>query len=570
MRVDSTIKLEEIYLARPFRTRNADEFGIEEILDLFVDPTDGLNRPFDYENTIVKGKMGSGKTMYLRANYAFYLHTLVSDLMENNDIILPIYINLSDCQNIIDSKEIYEKIILKIIVAMVEVCDNLVSAEKMAEIHKGFQNIGVQLPSRIKLSNIKKKINLMSAEEYIETIQKEIQTEGKAAYKFFDLCKREGHKQQLELKKIETPQFDDINSTYEQILKPFSGKLIILFDEVSSLSKDFFRENQNEISYFEILMNQLRTLQFVRTKVAIYPYSICDVLMETRYGDNVQLESDIYNGYETYLNKIITLVDRYLKNSFNENIKAEDLFEISNEDMGPIEQLLFASNGNMRRLVHLIDLTMDCAYKRSSGKEKVTTDDVLEAIKKQARDCESLFTYSENEWLSSIIKVCRSRSTYRFMFPNKTVNLAKYINKSSEYNIINVIENGAGRKGSTYEFDYAYCVYKDIPTHYIEGTERLDKSRSNKNGNLIKKVTRITDTLIQQAVIPWKIEGEITFINSKKDYYFVAGDDGEEYTFSNASIIEDDKKKKVLVLNRVRFIPHSLGEFLIAEEVEIL
>ncbi|MDW2798776.1 hypothetical protein RZO55_14450 [Clostridium boliviensis] len=568
--MNNTIKLEEIYLARPFRTRNADEYGIEEILDLFVDPTDGLNRPFDYENTIVKGKMGSGKTMYLRANYAFYIHTLVSDLMENNNIILPIYINLSDCQNILNSKEIYEKILFKINIGMVEICDNLISAEKMAEIHKGCQNIGMQLPSQKKLSEIKKKINLMSAAEYIEIIQKEIETEGKAAYKFFNLCKSERNKQQLELKKIGTPQFDDINNTYEQILKPFSGKLIILFDEVSSLNKDFFRENENEISYFEILMNQLRTLQFVRTKVAIYPYSICDVLMETRYGDNVQLESDIYSGYESYLNRIITLIDRYLQNASHEIAKAEDLFEISNDEMRPIEQLLFASNGNMRRLVHLIDLTMDCAYRRNSGKEKITTDDVFEAIKKQARDCESLFTYSENEWLSSIIKVCRSRSTYRFMFPNKTVNLAKYINRSSEYNIINVIENGAGRKGSTYEFDYAYCVYKDIPTHYIEGTERLDKLRSNKNGNLIKKVTRITDTLIQQAVIPGKIEGEVTFINSKKDYYFVNGDDGTEYTFSNTNIIEDDKKKKILVSKRVRFIPHSLGELLLAEEVEIL
>lgn len=38
--------LEEIYSSHPFRTRNADEYELENILDLFVDPTDGLNRPF--------------------------------------------------------------------------------------------------------------------------------------------------------------------------------------------------------------------------------------------------------------------------------------------------------------------------------------------------------------------------------------------------------------------------------------------------------------------------------------------------------------------------------------------
>ena len=34
--------LSQIYYSRPFRTRNADEFDLENILDLFIDPTDGL------------------------------------------------------------------------------------------------------------------------------------------------------------------------------------------------------------------------------------------------------------------------------------------------------------------------------------------------------------------------------------------------------------------------------------------------------------------------------------------------------------------------------------------------
>ncbi|MCI9446638.1 MAG: hypothetical protein HFH36_04435 [Lachnospiraceae bacterium] len=55
--------LEDIFMSRPFRTRNADEYALESIPKLFVNPTDELNRPFDYENIIVKGKMGSGKTM---------------------------------------------------------------------------------------------------------------------------------------------------------------------------------------------------------------------------------------------------------------------------------------------------------------------------------------------------------------------------------------------------------------------------------------------------------------------------------------------------------------------------
>lgn len=60
-----------LFKRRPFKVRNADEHGLEHVLNLFVSPIDGLATPFDYENSIIKGRMGSGKTMYLRANHAY-------------------------------------------------------------------------------------------------------------------------------------------------------------------------------------------------------------------------------------------------------------------------------------------------------------------------------------------------------------------------------------------------------------------------------------------------------------------------------------------------------------------
>ena len=49
----------KLILSLPFKTRNADEFMDENILNLFVDPTDGVAGPFDYKNEIIKGKMGT-------------------------------------------------------------------------------------------------------------------------------------------------------------------------------------------------------------------------------------------------------------------------------------------------------------------------------------------------------------------------------------------------------------------------------------------------------------------------------------------------------------------------------
>ena len=108
-------ELNSIYLSRPFKIRNADEYDLNSILDLFVDPTNGLIGPFDFSNSIIKGRMGSGKTMFLRANYAYYRYTLVQALMENEPCVLPVYIKLSDFQNLSDPVKIYNAIIIKII-----------------------------------------------------------------------------------------------------------------------------------------------------------------------------------------------------------------------------------------------------------------------------------------------------------------------------------------------------------------------------------------------------------------------------------------------------------------------
>lgn len=78
------MNLEQVYASRPFKSRNAEDFELNQVLDLFVNPSSELVNPFDYENIIVKGRMGSGKTMYLRANYAFHLYSIVPSLINGD------------------------------------------------------------------------------------------------------------------------------------------------------------------------------------------------------------------------------------------------------------------------------------------------------------------------------------------------------------------------------------------------------------------------------------------------------------------------------------------------------
>ena len=565
-----TKSISEILLQRPFKTRNADEYADQAVLEIFVDPTVGVSGPFEYGNEIVKGKMGSGKTMYLRANYLFYLSTLVPQLIEhNNEIILPVYIKLSDFQSIKDAAEIYNCIIIRLIKEIIETSNRLQSAEELVRLHTGIRtNYSGVFYSQ---NEVLEKINRLTADEYIEQVSKELCTSGTLGNNFVKACGSFEKKKFTELKKKTTPQLSDFIESYNQLLKPIGAQLLILFDEVGSIDKSFFEE-QGATSFFETLMNQMRTLDFVRTKIAIYPHTFADILTETRYGDIVNLESDVYdeNSYQEFLAKTISLSEKYLTIAAGESITVEDFFDVSKDNMQFFEQVIFASDGNMRRLVHLLDLTLNECYKRCSGKERVDIRDAYSAIKSQASTMKSLYYGEDLDFLNTLTDICKKRTAYKFKFPNKSPFLLKYTNKSAEYNIINIVEYGSGRRGTTYRFDYSYCVLADIPTHYQYESERIARSRSSIEGSWISTVTKISDELLIQAKKKGKIDGYVSYLNKERTVGFISEDNNKDYFFMISDIIETDKTKPLRDGIKVRFIPVNIGNTVVAKEIEIL
>ena len=207
---DSVVKLQDVYLSRPFKTRNADEFDLENILDLFIDPTDGLVGPFDFSNSIIKGKMGSGKTMYLRANYAYYLYTLVPCLLENCSIILPVYIKLSDFQNIKDPEKIYYSIIIKIIEEIVSVCMHLKNADELARLHKGANTISGLWSTENSFGVILQKLQRFTCDEYVERVTNSFTTKGSITAKFIEAYADYSTNNVTEIKRSDKPSFQNV------------------------------------------------------------------------------------------------------------------------------------------------------------------------------------------------------------------------------------------------------------------------------------------------------------------------------------------------------------------------
>lgn len=570
-------ELDKIYRFRPFRTRNADEFELQNILSLFIDPTDGLTSPFDYCNSIIKGKMGSGKTMYLRANHAYYLYTLVPCLNANENIILPIYIKLSDFANIREPEKIYNAVIIKIVEEIAHVCDHLKSSIELTKLHTGASSIPGLWPNSKTIHRILSDLHKLTADEYVETISNSLTHNGGITTEFFNACTEYSNGKVQELKRHDVPSFQWIVNTCETLVIPFGGKLLVLLDEVGSISKSFFKSDNDAESLFETLLNQLRTLPYVRTKIAVYPHSVSDILPETRYGDCIELECDPVNNltqYGHFLSKVASLIERYIEKETEIKCRAEDVFEITVQNQILLEQLVNSSEGNMRRLVHILDMSMDEAYKRCQGKDKVSVYDVLEALKRQGVEMESHYQDGDIDYLNSLVKVCKSRSTYRFTFPNKANTILKYTNRSAEYNIINICQAGTGRQGTIYSFDYAYCVYKDLPTHYVKGSEKIDKTRSSEIGEPIKRVAQLTDEVLAQLEVYGKIEGTVINYSVENEIGMVQGDDGKNYFISPQFLIESDKKKIIRSELRVRFLPIQLhgakSDFLFCQYAEIL
>ena len=151
-------------------------------------------------------------------------------------------------------------------------------------------------------------------------------------------------------------------------------------------------------------------------------------------------------------------------------------------------------------------------------------------------------------------------------------SLIKFTSRSEEYNPLNVVRLGTGRSSTVYAFDYSYCVANQIPTHYVLGTEKIDRSRSISTGRWVSRVTHLSDEILDHTSITAKIDGEIYWVHSKDGDKsgFVKGDDGEEYYFRKSNIIDEDRSKRLVQGRRVRFIPHLYADTRFAQGIELL
>jgi hypothetical protein len=157
-----------------------------------------------------------------------------------------------------------------------------------------------------------------------------------------------------------------------------------------------------------------------------------------------------------------------------------------------------------------------CLTSSRYSKDKLyDKEDVITIIKEFSNNLLSSYDLTESEIAQSIAKACRKQITYRFRLPNLTTLVSPLHAKNEELNIVKLAEVGTGRRGTTYEFTYPYCILMDIQTHYLKETRKICSGRDRFSGEWISQVTTISRNQIDYLNKELRLEGVVTDIDDE-------------------------------------------------------
>ena len=453
----------------PFTFSNAEKISAHHIINLFVTGegrNQGAVRPTG--DAIIRGSRGSGKTMLLRylnifGNYSFDENVKNKKVSES----FPVMVNLSlihtsewksSVHSLIESAEklIYESVLTSL-------------EKKNKELHSAeFRNA---------LFKVKQKLQVLANQE------------GSDIWK--------------------------LGVAIRENLSIYFNHILLLIDEVAPVfPKDFFLDSENG---FLRWMNSIRNSGPYFTRIAVYPNDVSDILNEDRFGTVINLDYNVKNedDYLAFRKYCIELVDRYLGMVSINRLKLTKLSNIidlnSNNENDAFEQLLYASDGSSRRFSSLMDKCLTSnRFIKGSLYDK---NDIIEIVKEFSSNLLSSYDLSEREIAQSLAKACKKQITYRFRLPNLSGLVSSLYSKNEELNIVKLAEIGTGRRGTTYEFTYPYCILMDIQTHYLKDTRKICPSRDIYSGEWISQVTTITKNQIDYLNKELRLEGVIIDIN---------------------------------------------------------
>ena len=542
----------------PFLVSSAENLQDSDILRLFVaEPESSLAAFIFNVNNIIRGIYGSGKTMCLRAVEAFAFSQAIVDLIQNGRTpVIPVRVNLSEIGHISNADDIYREVILRIfkgLLAAGRAIERYVASAAWFPTFKDWRD-------KLTHSGI-----YAQDARYLQLSAESVTDQAKKSFKvganfpggtFLKLLAETGGEYGRTIATKPKPSIADIQDFHQQYLSRYSDRILLLVDEVGSLQPAFFVTKGSAPSGYETLMNQLRTSPSLFYKVCVYPGHYSDTLQESRYGARINLDYSVTNGrtFAAYSNLCRDILGRYIRavQEVGDLRQLSDFIQIDEskggEQTGPwrhrcshgsgsaFEQLCFASGGVLRRLFALTSKAMLSASQAGPEAPRVDLPLVLECLEGLGADLVNRYSTAEQHQLTALADACERKGTYRFSSKLEAQSLLKpFLSKTQQDSVLRISENALNPGRTVYEFDYVYCVARNLPTHRHSNGKSCP-ARTLRNGVWIDEVADLTDSVLHLSGLT---RGVITKFLVEKQYGFIVYDTDQAEVFFHTEDVVD-------------------------------
>lgn len=385
----------------PFPFLGADEYPEEQILSLFEIDRDSTIKAFSLQNSIIEGSYGTGKTMLLKAIYAFNYSKMILDFAERyQSLVVPVYIKFSDLPY--GTTDIYKEMILYV---YKKILDTRVVMTSFIKDTSWFNKFRIWL-NRLTSTGIfseDKRYAQLSAETVTKRVKDIFKGEGCAG---FDWIQKLGvayeKNYEKEIVRKPNPSITDLENLFDRYFASVCKRILLLIDEVDRLPNSAFEKQGNEkYSIYEIFLNQLRTSKFLFYKIAVYPKTKSSEQVEgSRIGARIKLGFDIKDHDDSIIARdfFYRILRSYLSYCAKKLISPEKYFIIHYPDApakypkriktvdaiargDSLEQLIDGSGGVIRRFIKLAGDSMIEAANKKPPRTTVSKYDVFDAMR---------------------------------------------------------------------------------------------------------------------------------------------------------------------------------------------
>jgi hypothetical protein len=479
--------------------------------ETFEDSSEIFNfyeEPFNYykignsNNYLIQGIKGSGKTMFLKVYYKLLLAISLCEMCqsENKATIFPVFISFPSSNSNID---VYSQIIKHLL--------------------SEFKNLSIRLTTLLGVDG-KTDIKMVVEEEIVKPLDKFCDDErykdiiarfytktstsnlldNLIVYDKLTASIKEGRIRNFINRLSSLNQIRETELNYQKLkeecynrIKTYVDGIIIFIDEIDRYSLKIQR-NDEEMNKFKILLEDMIASNYFRVVITTLMQSPIDIII-SRIPSFVKQELFFdLKDYSKFLHarefakKIIiqyTKIDdlakiiNYDQDSYDDILDKGIDVDYSTLESDALEQLIFSTKGQPRWIFDIVSKILEKKMKKGNintdGLYEIQKEDLFEEICEEFGNkiLSNAIEFEAKSIIDNYVAKCKDNKTFRFLADTYEPKLNMCLYHSLNPPLLERYEYRGGK--SIYEFNYAFCILVNLPTHVLKNN--INQEDNNRN-----------------------------------------------------------------------------------------